>query len=144
MSTVLVLQTIVAALSIANAQLQEQLIELAMDSIGAIVFVLLITAFVLDVLMMLQELWKAAAKRSARARRVGRTRAEDVQDFEGHMLAEIVEPLITSPSVATKSSSVDIQSESAPPPVDLTATDSDIVRQILDQLRDYELAKELL
>lgn len=53
LSTVLALQAASAALSTANAPLQEQRIELAMDCLGAVVFVILTVIFIADMYVLL-------------------------------------------------------------------------------------------
>eukprot|EP00743_Colponemidia_sp_Colp-15_P023726 GILK01033359.1.p1 GENE.GILK01033359.1~~GILK01033359.1.p1 ORF type:complete len:157 (+),score=10.04 GILK01033359.1:3-473(+) len=131
LSAVLLMQTLVACLSVANAQLQDQHIELAMDSTGSVVFVLLIVSAVVDILMMLLELRNtaegilAAVRDPNNKRRQWSRMAADAL-VDGDSLYGMTPIAPRTPNLAPTSS-------------DRALTEEETVHQILTQFRDYEL-----
>lgn len=133
MSVVLSLQTVTASLSVANAPLQEQSIELWMEILGAINFLLLAIVFVIDTMLLLRELYRSMRASVKAYKR--RPKQDEVDD--GHQsLASLDCPLIATntpigpPLVMERVTSNEAEEEG----------EEAIVRAILRQFGEYELA----
>eukprot|EP00742_Colponemidia_sp_Colp-10_P021981 GILJ01025889.1.p1 GENE.GILJ01025889.1~~GILJ01025889.1.p1 ORF type:complete len:426 (+),score=40.29 GILJ01025889.1:79-1278(+) len=132
MSIVLSLQTVTGALSVANASLQEQEIEFAMDVIGIFIFALLGISTVSDIVILLLELRIAAMKALSTIKTRGWKRLPDAD--EEIELGENEHTDKSSATVQPLSIREEVQPLGAAQPLGEEA----VVRIILSQLQEYE------
>eukprot|EP00744_Colponema_vietnamica_P013180 GILI01018485.1.p1 GENE.GILI01018485.1~~GILI01018485.1.p1 ORF type:complete len:559 (+),score=46.25 GILI01018485.1:133-1677(+) len=154
LSAVYTFQTLTAILAAANAPLQQQTIELGMDWLGTATFILLAIAFIVDTVSLLMELYGSLRHGLRRTkRRTNRATADIIQLSDQQQ--QMMEPMLSVNKALSAITVTPVESVSLAPragrpialnqreplgSLDLENDESAVVRAILLQFDEYELA----